>query len=112
MRFTTAAIAVELERIQAEADRATDALAERVRVEIIAPICERHGLEFISGMGSYSFADRGAGYFSTGRHFPNSQECPGYLRCALTILELSTFDRFDLGHAVGDVCLDAAGKAI
>lgn len=33
-------------------------IGERIRQERILPFCKKHGLTFVSGMGSYGFTDR------------------------------------------------------
>lgn len=108
MRLARASIEAELDRIEAEAQRATEALAERVRVEIVAPLCELTGYDFISGNGSFSFHGPGG----INDIFWDELDCPEEMTGVLRLLSSGTFDRFNLGHFVGDVHLDPNGKAI
>jgi hypothetical protein len=46
----------ELKKIKADFQKKIEALAERVRDEMVVPKCGEHDLHFVSGMGTYFFA--------------------------------------------------------
>jgi hypothetical protein len=53
------------DKIEARADDACSALAERVREKYVIPFCDRHHLKFTSGMGGWDFDEgaRDTGYY-------------------------------------------------
>ena len=59
----------ELKKIKADFRKKIEALAERVRDEMVVPKCEEHDLHFVSGMGTYFFGKN----TSSPRNFGDSQ---------------------------------------
>jgi hypothetical protein len=48
----------EIERIREAAETAQDVVIAKVRVELLIPFCERTGLRFTAGNGTWSFDKR------------------------------------------------------
>lgn len=53
--FTTTVVKRKLEILHRRNERTVEQLAEDVRRRLITPFCEKYGLDFTSGMGSYGF---------------------------------------------------------
>lgn len=53
----TCALQHELDRLARQYDREVDEALKRARIKYIVPFCDKHGLRFNSGMGSWSFHD-------------------------------------------------------
>ena len=47
----------ELQDIQNETRRRIDALADRIREDVVIPLCRRHKLNFVAGNGTFYFFD-------------------------------------------------------
>lgn len=88
-----------LESMLASHNADLDALGEAVRADVIVPVCDRYGLDFVQGMGTY--------FFSKGKTtYGSADEATGALRRALEpifeLLNADATDRHPLGFRVGD----------
>lgn len=99
-RALAAELSAELERIEAATYAAIDAVAERVRTEIVAPACRKHRLQFTQGMGTFFFS-RG----DTPLERWDMEGKPRYadVLAALDVLDQTTVTGFPLGFRVDDV---------
>lgn len=59
-----------LDAIAEQAGKQADALITQVRRELLIPYCDRTGLRFTAGMGSWSFDKKGITYGSWDADFP------------------------------------------
>ena len=60
----------QIEAISAEAEMKADGLIALVREKLLIPYCDRTGLRFTSGMGSWSFDKKGVTYGDWDADFP------------------------------------------
>lgn len=99
----------ELEFLQKEFDSKVQALADRVRQELVVPVCKIHGLRFISGMGTFFFSKGkvNVGSLPTGYDEERlNEQCN--LSPIMEILDLEVSHGQYLGYWVSDV--SAKGK--
>lgn len=91
------------ERATEEADQLLRDAAEDYRVTFLIPFCEKHGLTFFSGMGSYGFTlPDGENVNPVYTTMERLDEFEG-LRAVFEELEISLGERFELGQWVSDV---------
>lgn len=57
MRLNQKKIEAEIEAINARHEEAILAIADRVREEQIIPICQKYGMRFLSGNGTFFFCE-------------------------------------------------------
>lgn len=90
-----------LEQIQADAIRKQDNLIAAVRAELLVPYCNRAGLRFTAGMGSWSF-DKPNRYGSTD-WFSYNEPPPRIPKTLLAFLRQHAIDcNNDLGSLMQD----------
>ena len=95
--------AVDLKaQLQGQIDRHAeemDALAAEIRFRVVKPVCDKHGLKFISGMGTFFFSKRNKMYDS-------AEDAPVRLRAELRpvfeLLNTEAADRHPIGFLVCD----------
>lgn len=51
MRLSAQSINIAIEQIHNTYTQSLDALAEKARQEIVIPFCDKHGIDFVVGMG-------------------------------------------------------------
>lgn len=54
--MNVSSIEKNLQFLKENFDRQIQALADQVRAEVIIPLCQKHNLQFTSGMGVYFFS--------------------------------------------------------
>jgi len=90
-----------LTNIQSDFDNRVSELGERVRVEVIIPLCQKHNLTFTSGMGRFFFTT------TSDTDFEYSWELKGKWKNLLTpvldLLNTEVSRNQYLGYYVGDV---------
>jgi hypothetical protein len=72
-----------------------DALAVKVRTEVILPYCEKHGYDFVAGMGTWLIGPVGGKPIE-------SEDLPKWL-VELLDMEVTEFGRTCLGDRIEDV---------
>ena len=94
----------KLEVIQGVFDRSVSDLAKKYRKEVIKPLCQKHGLEFTSGMGTFFFSK---GKVNVGSSPHGEDEWQLYIDCnlkpILDTLDLEVSHNQVFGYYVSDV---------
>lgn len=91
-----------LHSIEDAAIAQTQRLANEIREQYVLPACRKHRLEFISGMGAWSFNDPRADVYSRGIEREDARRY-GLVR-VFDILSMPTlWDSQDIGDWVSDV---------
>lgn len=73
------------ERIRVQAEKQVHALAEEIRARYVVPFCDRTGMNFSAGMGSWSFHDQKGRSIGTTYADWGLKPLPKRLRAALEI---------------------------
>jgi len=96
----------EAEAIFADFDRARDALADKIRREVVLPACRKFRVTFAAGNGSFSFYDLSYSSAFAGlimdEHDCRAKKKTGLIR-VLKILNTVCGEKFEIGHFVADV---------
>lgn len=87
----------QVDAIRARTDAETDKVIDAVRADLLIPFCERTGLRFTSGMGSWSFDKRDR--YGVRQYYGAGDAIPGRIpRMLIDFLgELSVVCNNDLG---------------
>lgn len=102
MSLTKKQIALALAKVEESAISETQRLADAVREQYVLPACRRHKLEFISGMGMWSFNDPSAQLYSRSIEREDARRLG--LKRVFDILSMPTiWDSQDIGDWVSDV---------
>jgi hypothetical protein len=96
----------EAQRIFKAFDDARDALAERIRQEVILPACRKYRCEFMSGNGRWSFymigVERGNRGMISDEIDAKQYQKSGLIK-VLAVLGMECGEKFEIGHFVRDV---------
>ena len=94
----------KLEVIQGFFERSVSDLAKKFRKEVIKPLCQKHGLSFTSGMGTFFFSK---GEVNVGSSPHGEDEWQLYTDCnlkpVLDVLDLEVSHNQVFGYYVADV---------
>ena len=87
------------DQIRARADRQTQALCDQIYARYVVPFCDRTGLHFSSGMGSWSFHHRDGRSMDEGSRDEGMPKMPKRLLSYLIVEDPTS--RNDLGSIMG-----------
>jgi len=96
----------ELESIQADFRAKVEALADKVRTDLMIPVCRRHQLEFYSGNGTFFFdwEELQLSSLHTGLDTPEGRAIKRFrLQSILEVLDLEVSHNNHLGFYCRDV---------
>lgn len=100
----------QLETFRQEYENKLDALGERVRAEVVAPLCRRFNLEYAAGMGTWCFyGPRPSERTYSRRQYSSAEDCkPGselakVLPDVINLLNTEISQNDVLGFHVADV---------
>lgn len=94
--MTINAVQREIDRIDDQLNAMIEKLADDVRTSVVLPICRKHRLTFIAGMGTYAF------YNAAGDNF-GSTYAPKYLHRVFAIMDQLLPTGLALGAYINDV---------
>jgi hypothetical protein len=91
---------------QCRFDKDVSALGEKIRTQVIIPLCQKHKLHFKSGMGAFFFVDANGRIYNDPHHDDCWYDDPVIFQAVkpiLLFLEEKVSHNQCLGYYVGDV---------
>ena len=99
----------KLDELRDEMARDVDALAEKVRAELVIPFCDKHSLKFVAGMGTWLFFTADGDQFGSGYDWTESRA--GKIRMSKTLRDALSADVYYCQNDLGSLIPDYTSRA-